>query len=235
MAKYPVTNVQFKCFVDAAGYNQGKYWTKVGWAWRHGDFGQKPDVCPDEDWNWITSRKNFGHPEGWEDQFPPERANHPVVNVTWHEALAYTRWLAEATGKPYRLPTEVEWEKATRGDKDKREYPWGDRFDPKKVNMSIGREQVEGTSPVGIYPGGGSPYGILDLSGNVWEWCSSLYRDYPYDPDDGREHLEVKGYRVARGGSWAVSDGTVARCSSRGPIHPADFDVSLGFRVCVAL
>jgi formylglycine-generating enzyme required for sulfatase activity len=222
MAKYPVTNGQFKRFVDAGGYNQEKHWTRAGWAWRQG----KGDQFGREHRDW---------PEGWEDgQFPSERPNHPVVDVTWYEALAYPRWLAEVTGKPYRLPTEAEWEKAARGDKDRREYPWGEGFDPKKVNMGIGDEQVGGTSPVGIYPGGVSPYGIMDLSGNVWEWCSSLFQGYLYDPSDGREDLEAEGPRVLRGGSWGYVIERLARCSCRHGVHPALFLDSCGFRVVVS-
>jgi formylglycine-generating enzyme required for sulfatase activity/energy-coupling factor transporter ATP-binding protein EcfA2 len=240
MAKYPVTNAQFLCFVDAGGYSEKQYWTKAGWAWRQGKGEQ-------------YGRKHREWPEGWEDgRFPPERANHPVVNVTWHEALAYTRWLAGATGRPYGLPSEAEWEKAARGGiqtpnlksqipnelvdnpNPRREYPWGDEFDAKKVNMDIGDEKVGGTSPVGIYPGGASPYGLMDLSGNVWEWCASLYRDYPYDPDDGREDLEAEGYRVLRGGSWASRGERYARCSSRYVGPPAFFDVFAGLRVVVS-
>jgi len=253
MARYPVTNAQFKCFVDAGGYDEERYWTEAGWAWRHGDFGRKPDGYPDEAWDdWVTSRKNFEHPEGWEDdQFPPERANHPVVDVTWHEALAYARWLAEDTGKPYRLPTEAEWEKAARGGIQipnpksqtpnelivnpnlRREYPWGNKLDPRKANLDIGDEKVGGTSPVGIYPGGASPYDIMDLSGNVWEWCSSLFRDYPYDPDDGRENLEADGPRVLRGGSWIYFNDRHARCSFRYAAPPSYFFDFSGLRVVV--
>jgi formylglycine-generating enzyme required for sulfatase activity len=109
------------------------------------------------------------------------------------------------------------------GDQDKREYPWGDEFDPKKVNMDIGDEKVGGTSPVGIYPGGASPYDIMDLSGNVWEWCSSLRWDYPYDPDDGREDLEAEDFRVLRGGSRADLSESFVRCSYRSANHPACF------------
>ena len=86
---------------------------------------------------------------------------------------------------------------------------------------------------MGIYPGGASPYGIMDLSGNVWEWCSSLYRDYPYDPDDGREDLEAEGPRVLRGGSWADSLERSARCSSRFGDPPSFFNVNFGLRLVV--
>jgi len=204
MAKYPVTNAQFKCFVDAGGYDEARYWTEAGWTWRQEE---------SEERRW---------PRGWEDgQFLPERANHPVVNVTWHEALAYTRWLAEATGKPYRLPTEAEWEKAARGDNDKREYPWGDTFDPKKANLDIGDEKMGSTSPVGIYPGGASPYGIMDLSGNVWEWCSDLYEDFAHSR------------RVLRGGSCFSNGEGSARCACRNHARPSDFVGPYGMRVVV--
>ena len=217
IAKYPVTNAQFKCFVDAGGYNQEKYWAKAGWAWRQGEGEQ----------SW---RKHRDWPEGWEDgQFPPERANHPVVYVTWHEALAYARWLAEATGKPYRLPTEAQWEKAARGDKDRRGYPWGDDFDAAKCNMA--NTGIDTTSAVGMFPGGASPYGVLDMSGNVWEWCSSLYRDYPYNSNDGREDLEAAGSRVLRGGAF-YADRRYVRCAYRLMFNPYYFFYrDFGFRV----
>ncbi len=235
MARYPVTNAQYQVFVDAGGYDERRYWTEAGWAWRQGDFGEKPEGYPDMLWDSIVvGRKHFEYPGSWKDgQYPPERANHPVVGVTWHEAVAYCRWLAEVTGRPYRLPTEAEWEKAARGDRDKREYPWGDGFDPAKANLRIGDEQVGGTSPVGIYPGGASPYGVLDMSGNVWEWTGSLFRDYPYVPDDGREDEDAEGNRVLRGGSWASSDEWNARCAFRYFVPPAHFYVNFGFQVIV--
>jgi len=243
VARYPITNSQYQLFVDAGGYDKERYWTKAGWAWRHGEFGRKPEGYEDRWWDSITGRKSFQHPEGWEDgRHPLERANHPVVNVTWFEALAYCRWLGEVTGKAYCLPTEAEWEKAARGAGDRREYPWGNRFDPSKANLALGDEQVGVTSPVGIYPGGASPYGVEELSGNVWEWTRSLWGKkwistpefgYPYHPGDGREDEEAEGTRVLRGGSWAVNSERNARCSYRSGAHPAHFVDSVGFRVVV--
>jgi formylglycine-generating enzyme required for sulfatase activity len=151
------------------------------------------------------------------------------VGVSWFEALAYVRWLAAFTGRACRLPTEAEWEKAARGT-DGRIYPWGDERAEGRANTSetdLGR-----TTVVGAFPGGASPYGALDMSGNVWEWCSSAWKDYPYRADDGREDLEGDDFRVWRGGSWN-DDRRYARCASRLSSRPDDvfFDFNVGFRV----
>jgi formylglycine-generating enzyme required for sulfatase activity len=140
---------------------------------------------------------------GWEKNWK-KKANHPVVKVSWSEAMAYGRWLNEALhgeikDLQLRLPTEAEWEKAARGEYGN-EWPWGNEFDPHKCNSSERRQG--GTTPVGAYsPQGDSPYGAADMAGNVWEWCHSLYQPYPYMVDDGREsENENAGDRVLRGG-----------------------------------
>ncbi|GEM_PF-1394355 len=170
-------------------------------------------------------------PHHWEGDNPPrDRQDHPVVNVSWHDAIAYCKWLSEVMGKPYRLPSEAEWEKGARGT-DGRIYPWGNRWDVMRCNT---REVGMGdTTPVGAHPQGASPYGLLDMVGNVWEWCSSLYQPYPYNPDDGREDSEANGPRVLRGGSWAYVSKEVARCSYRYDALPSSFGRDVGFRVVV--
>jgi formylglycine-generating enzyme required for sulfatase activity len=169
-------------------------------------------------------------PEHWEDGLPPKgETSHPVGYMRWHDTLAYCEWLGKVTGKAIRLPTEAEWEKAARGDKDKRVYPWGDKFASDNCNSSeLG---LGNTSPVGVFPAGASPYGVLDMAGNVWEWCSSLYKPYPYKSDDGRENPNTssEAHHVARGGSF-VHQPKILRCTYRlkaSDLHGKD----LGFRV----
>jgi formylglycine-generating enzyme required for sulfatase activity len=181
-------------------------------------------------------------PDHWEDARPPRGLeSHPVVNVSWHDAIAYCRWLSEVTGKAITLPSEAQWEKAARGDKDKREYPWGDEWDETRCNTDeLG---LGDTTPVGIFPEGASPYGCLDMAGNVWEWTISLWgKDwerpefkYPYDPVDGRENLEAGDdmLRVLRGGSFSNAR-HYARCASRYWYDPYARDGLSGFRVVVS-
>ena len=167
-----------------------------------------------------------GHdpPRDWNrDRFPKELSGHPVVYVSWQDAMAYVRWLAEQTGKPYRLPTEAEWEKAARGD-DGRLWPWGSEWDSGRVNCKP--DGPGKTTPVGQYSsaGGDSPHSCADMAGNVWEWCSSLWGDdpakssfgYPFCADDGRENPQAGGFRIRRGGSWASGDSGWLRCAFRG-------------------
>jgi len=177
-----------------------------------------------------------GHerPRHWRWTNTAEKQDHPVVEVSWHDAVAYCKWLSEVTGKPYRLPSEPEWEKAARGT-DGRIYPWGNRWEWDKERCNTREGANGGTTPVGAYPNGASPYGCLDMAGNVWERTLSIYKDYPYDPTDGRENLEAsdKGLRVLRGGSW-VDPRSSARCAFRYRVYPVFRLFNFGFRVVVS-
>jgi formylglycine-generating enzyme required for sulfatase activity len=158
------------------------------------------------------------------------KEDHPVVNVSWRRAVAFCEWLSRETGRPFRLPTEAEWEKAARG-VDGRIYPWGDEWDPHKCNSP--ESGIGGTSPVGRFsPAGDSPCGAADMAGNVWEWCGSVYRPYPYRAEDGREDPDAKGYRVLRGGSFDLGR-YCTRCACRYDLRPVFFD-TYGFRVVVS-
>lgn len=158
--------------------------------------------------------------------------DHPAVHVSWNDAIAYCDWLAGITGKPYRLPTEAEWEKAARGT-DGRIYPWGNEWDKTKCNSY--ESHNDNSTPVGLYsPKGDSPYGCADMAGNVSEWCRSIYKSYHYTEDDGSEKFALPGTRVLRGGAfYDIPQGV--RCASRSwddlPSY-GSFDV--GFRVVVS-
>jgi formylglycine-generating enzyme required for sulfatase activity len=182
-------------------------------------------------------------PYGWTDRAPRRgEEDHPVVHVSWYEAMDYCQWLSEVTGRGYGLPIEAEWEKGARGT-DGRIYPWGDQWDATRCNS---RESgVENTTSVHAYPQGASPYRLLDMAGNVWEWTRSLwgrnwehpdYR-YPYRPTDGRENIDAGQdvARVLRGAAFLRYRWNV-RCAFRNGDYPSgriNDPVSVGLRVVV--
>jgi formylglycine-generating enzyme required for sulfatase activity len=212
MAKYPVTNLQYASFVRAQGYQKRRYWTDAGWQWKGDRMG----------------------PETYGGAL--DLPSHPVVMVRWYEVAAFCRWLTEwfrETGdlgedEEVRLPTEAEWEKAARST-DGRIYPWGNEFDANRCNMRD--TGIDTTSAVGAFPGGASPYGVEDLSGNVWEWCGTKWRDSYEEGAD--ESLKGDGRRVLRGGSF-YNDQRYVRCAFRDVNFPYYGSRSRGFRVVVA-
>lgn len=189
-----------------------------------------------EDWmdEQFPVGKIYRQPEFWEDS----RFNNPmqpVVGISWFEARAYCVWLREQTGRDFRLPTEAEWEAAARGQTN-RQYAYEGEFDPARCNTF--ETHLRRTAPVGTFPGGETPNtGLVDMSGNTYDWTSSLYDQeqykYPYRADDGREDPQAEGYRVLRGGSWDFSV-QYARVSYRSGSTPSYRDYSRGFRVCVS-
>ncbi len=217
IGKYPLTNAEFADFIEAGGYQDRRWWTEAGWR-------EKEKSSLIEPATWRYSR--FSRP------------NQPVVGISWYEAVAYCRWWSKEMMQTMRLPTEAEWEKAARGP-DGRIYPWGNEFDETWINMDFGEQIVNATTPVGIYPSGASPYGLLDCIGNIREWCTTnVDKEYPYCIEDewSEKYLDGTDVRIMRGSSWLDSvDEFITRCACRSWNHPSDRDSDWGLRIVVSL
>ena len=194
---YPVTNAEFKAFLDAQP------------AWQ-------PDHIP-------AHFHNGDYLKHWTDDiYPPGKADHPVVYVSWYAAVAYAQWIGK------RLPTEAEWEKAARGD-DGRAYPWGNDFVAENGNFYEGG--IRGTTAVGSFPAGASPYGVEDMAGNVREWTADDFVAYPGAAADA-DPFFGQGNKVNRGGGWFDGeDGEIVTTYNRnaGPPSTSAND-DIGFR-----
>lgn len=207
MAKYPVTNAQFAEFIKAGGYQTDKWWTKAGIAQRNSDKWTQPRYWDDKRWN---------------------GAEYPVVGVSWYEAVAYCNWLSEKTGEKIMLPNDAQWQRAAQGD-DGREYPWGNGWNGDLCNNSVKPHDSNNTTPVQKYEGkGNSPFDVVDMAGNVWEWCLTTYKT-------GSNDMDGTDVRVLRGGSWYGSDSTWFRVSFRNWYNPHYRNDDLGYRFCSLL
>lgn len=155
-----------------------------------------------------------------------ELGRHPVVDVTWNDAVEYCEWLSKETGREFRLPTDAEWEYAARGT-DGRKYPWGNEF-----ALSNAAFNLDGSVSVGSYPKDMSPFGAMDMTGNVAEWVGDWFAD-KYNPKDliNPKGLKISDYRVLRGGSWCESDPGGLRGADRYLFCPEFRDYCVGFRV----
>lgn len=211
LGKYPVTNAEYERFIDAGGYQDKSWWTEAGWQ----EIGQ-----------------NQNEPRFWQDaRF--NKPNQPAIGLSWYECVTYCQWLSAKTGQLFRLPTEAEWEKGSRG-VDGRVYPWGNEFEDSRVNARAGEQQVSTSTSVGIYPTGVSPFGLFDCAGNVWEWCATRWKKpFPYDASQDEwqaDYLEGQNLRALRSGSWNYK-AEVTRCAYRLKFQPYGWADRGGCRV----
>lgn len=191
IARYPVTNTEYRAFLVDTGHPE----LPSSWPFR---------------------------------QFPIERANHPVYTVSAASADAYARWLARRTGRPFRLPSEAEWEWAASGPEG-REFPWGERFDADLANTA--ETGLFASSTVGAFVGGESVFGVSDMAGNVEEYVADDYAAYPGGLRVEDHLVQIHGrYRVARGGSFARFR-DLARNRRRHGHNPRSATYAMGFRL----
>jgi formylglycine-generating enzyme required for sulfatase activity len=172
IGKYPVTNAQYAKFIEAGGYQTLRWWPGSARLVQKLEKWQEPRYWQDDTWN---------------------GADYPVVGVSWFEAIAFCTWLSEKTGEKITLPTDEQWKYAARGD-DNRVYPWGNDWDCERCNNSVAPCASDTTTPVTHYEGTGNSYfGVVDMVGNVWEWCLNEYQN-ELDPS-------TQTY-IVLGGSW---------------------------------
>ncbi len=197
IAKYPITVAQYEMFFKDGGYEKPFFWLPQGWEWRQKEKIRQPRYWHD---------KNYKH------FFQPD---HPMIGISWYEAMAFCTWLSKKAGENILLPTEPQWQRAAQGD-DGRLYPWGNQFDYRKCNCSA-QNKSSGTTPVTEYLIGTSPYGVMDMCGNVWEWLLTA---------DDSQHL-----RAQRGGSWWTEKGDFFRVDLSDWLEPTNCLSDLGFRI----
>jgi formylglycine-generating enzyme required for sulfatase activity len=203
IARLPITNAQYRAFIDAGGYDTRRWWTGNGWEWRRDSQRTQPYL-------WDDPR--FDHPE------------QPVIGIVSYEARAYCAWLtAQVRGTGViRLPTEAEWEAAAAydGQMQRRRYPWGDRPAPGAEHADFDRPGERGALPVGGRPAGAAACSALDMVGTVWEMAGSSRAAYPGGSATIQKDVIRSGWDIPwRGGGWATNE-TRVRCAARDRYYP---------------
>jgi formylglycine-generating enzyme required for sulfatase activity len=219
IGKYDVTNAQFRVFVQATGYKTTA--ETVGKAYAY------------DGSNWVyRSGADWQHPWGSNSTLSG-KDNHPVVCISLDDAVAFSKWATQVTGRKVTLPTEAQWEKAARGT-DGRIYPWGNQ-PPDSSRLNFG-ENVKDTTEAGKYsPAGDSPYGAADMAGNVWQFTADWYDEkyYAISPVNNPQGPALGQYLVLRGGSWGTGS-RFSRSAYRSGDPPDYFTGRCGFRIVVA-
>ncbi len=280
IGQFPVTNGEWRCFMDAGGYEDERWWqTEAAKAWRSGestsagsksqwrkirqtlqrDTGLTKRLLKEgrittkqaDDYDQIAAMSNAEFDVLLDDWYPAGRQTRPtewfndrfnnptqpLVGICWFEAQAYCAWLSAQSGQTWRLPTEAEWEAAARGSLGRKAgdaYPWGKDFDASRCNTF--ESHIRATTPVGLFAGS-RPGALADMSGNVWEWTSSVYHQerfpYPWRPDGREDAQDAEAPRVLRGGSWFI-DQVNCRCAYRFWFYPGSRSGDSGFRLVCA-
>jgi sulfatase modifying factor 1 len=207
----PVTNTQFATFVEATGYR----------------------TTAERLENLMRSQDGQIQAPGptWRAFATPDRKDHPVVYISWHDADAYAKWVGK------RLPTEAEWEKAARGGLIGKLFPWGNAAPEGRANWNRTQANPQAappTTPVASFAP--NDYGLYDMAGNVWEWCADWYLDpyYAIGPSSDPAGPERGQYKVRRGASWNVREDFRLRCANRGAMLPDRAWPNLGFRCAMS-
>lgn len=235
---YPVTVEQYAAFAKATG-RRSTPWARRAYSFDPGQLGDPETI--------VRLDRTWQHPFGAMSDVDG-KLDHPVIIVTWYDAMAFCKWASEMSGATVRLPSVAEWQKAARGT-DGRCYPWGDSPAPDTAHCNCRPVETPGfrmpagdTAPVGSFsPAGDSPYGCADMLGNVWEWTSTRTRDKtgallfadPYRLDDGRDSLDGRDLRQMMGGSYESLAGALCCAGGRDgePLRARD----TGFRVAVSV
>jgi formylglycine-generating enzyme required for sulfatase activity len=201
VAKYPLTNAQFALFIEANGYSERQWWQNIDPGWE------------------AKNRVGWKEPQFWQRN-KLNKHDHPVVGVSWYEAVAFCQWLSDFSGEPISLLTQQQWQFAAQGNNKRRLYPWGWAFDKNRCNFN-----TSATTPVTQYESTGkSPLGVVDMSGNVQEWCLTKF-------DTGGNELTSTDRRVVCGGSFNSTDERELRVDYSKGYDPLSRINSQGFRI----
>jgi gamma-glutamyl hercynylcysteine S-oxide synthase len=219
IGRTPITNATYLTFVEGGGYERREWWSDEGWSWKEDYDITRPQ-------SWTADLRSEWRLSGLEPLHP----DRPVVHISWFEADAFARAHAG------RLPTEIEWEKAATWDQEQQTslvHPWGDEPIVPGFHANVD-QRAGGTVPAGSLPDGASPYGVLGMVGDVWEWTASDFSGYPgFEPFPYREYSEVffgETYKVLRGGAWATRSG-IATPTFRNWDYPQRRQIFSGLRI----
>jgi hypothetical protein len=207
IAKYPITNTQFAKFIEEDGYKNKAWWTKAGWQQKEKD--------------------NWNEPRFWQASQRRE-AEHPVTGVSWYESIAFCMWLSGATGEKIMLATHKQWQRAAQGD-ERQAYPWGMQWDASRCNNNVDKMKLPQTTSVQYFEGrGDSPYKVIDMVGNTWEWCLT-------ESASNVNPLEGTSERVIRGGSMRNTNVEVFRVDFHQGTNADNRNDNIGFRIVCSL